>query len=170
MLLWNCADEPRQIKGINLLPVTTSSLYLGRDPAYVQRNLEALKAETALYARYGTKPTNPPPDDIWQDIYAEYRALADPAAALAQWDRWGSVELGDTRTHTLHWMLSLQQMGEPDFGVHADTTLYGVFKRPDGQRTYLAYNAGRTPLTVHFSDGQVLTVAPGTLGRAPSGP
>ncbi len=163
-------DEPRQIKGINLLPVTTSSLYLGRDPAYVQRNLEALKAETALYARYGTKPTNPPPDDIWQDIYAEYRALADPTAALAQWDRWGSVELGDTRTHTLHWMLSLQQMGEPDFGVHADTTLYGVFKRPDGQRTYLAYNAGRTPLTVHFSDGQVLTVAPGTLGRAPSGP
>ena len=30
------------------------------------------------------------PKDIWQDIFAKYLALADPAAGLAQWDRtWG---------------------------------------------------------------------------------
>jgi hypothetical protein len=60
-------------------------------------------------------------------------------------------------------MLSLEAMGTPDFGVTANTTLYSVLKRPDGQRTYLAFNAGKAPLAVRFSDGKTLTVAPGTL-------
>ena len=160
-------DEPRQIKGINLLPITTASLYLGQDPAYVKRNLDALKPEMESYAKFGKKPPSPPPADVWQDIFAKYGALADPAAALASWDRWGAVELGDTRSHALHWMLSLAEMGPPDFSVTADTTLYSVFKRADGRKTYLAYNAGTAPITVRFSDGNTLAVAPGTLQRGP---
>ena len=38
---------------------------------------------------------------------------------------------------------ALKEMGTPDFSVTANTTLYAVFKRPDGQKTYLAYNAGK---------------------------
>jgi len=158
-------DEPRQIKGINLLPITTASTYLGLDPRYVKRNLDALGPEMETYKTYGKLPPNPPPRDIWQDVFAKYGALADPAAALASWDRWGSVEVGETRTHALHFMLSLQQMGLPDFSVRADTPLYAVFKQPDGRKTYLAYNAGTTPIEVKFSDGKTLTVAPRTLGR-----
>lgn len=158
-------DEPRQTKGINLLPITTFSTYLGQDPAYVKRNVAALKPEVDSYNAIGKFPPNPPPKDVWQDIFAKYLALADPTAALAQWDRFGSVEAGDTRTHTLHWMLSLQDMGMPDFSVTADTTLYSVFKRADGHKTYLAFNAAKTPITVKFSDGKTLVVAPGTLGR-----
>ena len=160
-------DEPRQISGINLLPVAGFSTYLGRDPAYVKRNMAALKVESEVYAARGQLPPNPPPKDIWQDIFAKYTALADPAAALAQWDRYGSVELGDTRTHTLHWMLSLNEMGTPDFGVIADTPLYQVFKRADGRKTYLAFNATQAPIAVKFSDGQSLTVPPGKLARSP---
>ena len=160
-------DEPRQIKGINLLPITTASLYLGQDPAYVKRNLDALKPEMETYAKFGKKPPSPPPADVWQDIFAKYGALADPAAALAGWDRWGSVELGDTRSHALHWLLSLGEMGLPDFSVTANTTLYSVFKRADGRKTYLAYNAGTAPVSVRFSDGTTLAVAPGTLQRGP---
>ena len=124
--------------------MTTASTYLGRDPDYVKRNLGTLPAETELYydARQEAQRRTPP-KDIWQDIFAKYLALADPAAALAQWDRWGSVELGDTRTHTLHWMLSLKEMGTPDFSVTADTPLYSVFKRADGSSTYLAFNAAQ---------------------------
>jgi len=158
-------DEPRQIKGINLLPVTTVSMYLGRDPGFVRRNVDALKPEMALYAAHGKKPPNPPPADVWQDVFAKYLALADPAQALAQWDRWGAVELGESRTHALHWLLSLNETGPPDFSIGADTPLYSVFKRADGRRTYLAFNAGKAPLTVRFSDGKTLDVAPGTLGR-----
>jgi endoglucanase Acf2 len=158
-------DEPRQTKGINLLPVTAFSTYLGRDPAYVKRNVAALKPESDNYNAIGKFPPNPPPKDIWQDVFAKYLALADPAAALAQWDRYGSVEGGETRTFTLHWMLSLQEMGLPDFSVTADTTLYSVFKRADGRKTYLAYNASKSPINVKFSDGKTLNVAPGVLGR-----
>jgi hypothetical protein len=62
-------------------------------------------------------------------------------------------------------MLNLQAMGPPDFGVTADTPLHAVFKRADGSRTYLAFNARKVPLEVKFSDGKRMTVAPGALGR-----
>ena len=157
-------DEPRQIKGINLLPITTGSPYLGRYPAYVQKNLDALAPEMATYKEFGKLPSNPPPPDIWQDIFAKYQALADPKKALAMWDRWGSVELGDSRTHALHWMLSLQSMGLPDFSVTADTPLYSVFRRADGGTTHLAYNASNAPIDVKFTDGKTMKVMPRTLG------
>ena len=156
-------DEPRQIKGINLLPLTTASTYLARDPKFVKRNVDALKGEMETFAARG-KRADPP--DIWQDVFAQYLALAEPAQGLARWDRWGSFELGDTRTHALHWLLSLDEMGSPDFSVTADTTLYSVFRRADGRMTYLAYNASNAPLAVRFSDGKALTVAPRTLGRS----
>jgi hypothetical protein len=76
------------------------------------------------------------------------------------------VELGDTRTHTLHWMASLHEMGTPDLSVTADTTLFSVFRRPDGRKTYLAYNVTPQPVSVRFSDGHVMTVAPRTLERS----
>ena len=160
-------DEPRQIHGINLLPIGNFSTYLGRDPAFVKRNLAALKVESEIYAARGQLPPNPPPKDIWQDIFAKYLALADPTAALAQWDRYGSVELGDTRSHALHWMLSVNEMGTPDFGISADTPLYQVFKRADGRKTYLAFNATKAPIAVRFSDGQTLNVPAGKLVRNP---
>ncbi len=155
-------DEPRQIKGINLLPVTTASTYLGRNPDFVKRSLATLKPETDIYLARGKK-ANPP--DMWQDIFAKYMGLADPNMGLAQWNRWGTFELGDTRTHTLHYLLSLQEMGAPDFEITANTTFYSVFKRTDGRRTYLAFNAGKTPIDVTFSDGKTMTVAPNSLGK-----
>ena len=162
-------DEPRQIKGINLLPMTTASTYMARDKAFIQRSLGTLPAETEIYLARGKgygSGRDQVPKDIWQDIFAKYMALADPAAGLAQWDRWGSVETGDTRSHTLHWLLSLNEMGPPDLSVTADTPLYSVFKRADGKKTYLAFNAGAAPISVRFSDGKTLDVAPRTLGRA----
>jgi hypothetical protein len=138
------------------------STYFARDPAYVKRNLAAMKDEEKVWAGRGKK-VDPP--DIWQDIFAKYLALADPAAALATWNRWGAVELGDSRTHTLHFLLSLNDLGTPDLAVSADTPLFQVFKR-DGKRSYLAFNAGKAPLTVRFSDGQQLSVPPGQLARA----
>jgi endoglucanase Acf2 len=157
-------DDPRQITGINLLPITTASTYMARSPAYIRRNLAALKDEQAIWAARGKKVE---PPDIWQDVFAKYQSLADPAAALTQWNRWGAVELGETRSHTLHWLLSLNELGTPDLEVRADTPLYAVFKRADGRRTHLAYNAGKAPITVRFSDGTTLSVAPGALARSP---
>ena len=158
-------DEPRQIKGINLLPITTASAYMGLDPKFIKRSVGTLKGDTDTYLARG-KGYSEVPKDIWQDIFMKYLALADPQQALASWDRWGSVELGDTRSHALHWLLSLNEMGTADPLVTADTTLYAVFRRSDGRKTYLAYNATKAPLSVRFSDGTVLSVAPATLARS----
>jgi endoglucanase Acf2 len=157
-------DDPRQITGINLLPITTASTYIATHPQYVRKNLAALRDEQAIWAARGKK-VDPP--DIWQDVFAKYQSFADPAPALAQWNRWGAVELGETRSHTLHWLLSINEFGPPDPSVRADTPLYAVFKRADGKKTYLAFNTGKAPISVRFSDGQTLTVAPGALARSP---
>jgi hypothetical protein len=63
-------------------------------------------------------------------------------------------------------MLALNAMGTPDLSVTANVPLFQVFKRPDGSKTYLAFNAGKVPLKVSFSDGKVLDVAPGSLARS----
>jgi len=157
-------EEPRQIMGINLLPITTASTYLGRDPAAIERAFAALPLEVKAYQTRGITDGTPP--EIWQDVLAEYLALADPAAALKAWDRHSYVEVGETRTHTLYWIQSLAEMGRPDFSVTADTALYGVFIK-DGRRSHLAYNAGDVEKTVHFSDGVALTVPAHALARSP---
>ena len=157
-------QEPRQILGINLLPFTPASTYLGADPAYVRKLVDALPAEVAAYEKRGLLDGTPA--DVWQDIIVSYLALADPDAALAMWKRRGSVEAGETRTRTLYWMNSLKEMGSPDFSVTADTPLYAVFKDPGGARTYLAYNAGAAAKSVTFSTGKTLEVPPRSLMRS----
>ncbi|MEJ7138372.1 glycosyl hydrolase [Amphibiibacter pelophylacis] len=155
-------DEPRQIKGINLLPITTASTYLGLDPAHTRRSMATLARDSEIFESRGKKAD---PKDIWQDLFAQYTALSDPAAGRAQWDRWGSVEAGESRSHTLHQLLSLSSMGTPDFSIWADTPLHAVFKSASGQRTYLAFNSSTQARQVRFSDGTTLEVAPRSLAQ-----
>jgi hypothetical protein len=157
-------QEPREILGINEMPFTPAVTYLARDPAYVKSVIGALPAEEKAYTARGIRPHDLP-QDIWQDVIASYMALADADAALGLWNRQGMVEFGETRSHTLYWILSLKEMGTPDFSVTADTPLYGVFKDKAGARTYLAYNAKSTPVKVTFSNGKTLDVAARSLGR-----
>ena len=156
-------QEPRQILGINELPITTASTYLGRRRDYFPALAARLPAEVKAYQSRGGNDGTPP--DIWQDVIASSVAFADPELGLGLWRRSGTVELGETRTHTNHLLLRLKELGPPDFSVTADTTMYAVFRRADGDRTYLAWNAGATPLTVNFSDGTTLTVAPRSLAQ-----
>ena len=156
-------EEPRQIQGINLMPITAASLYLGRDPAYINSFVAAIAPEKRAYIKRGMDDGTP--GDIWQDVLMSYYALSDPNGAVEHWKPKGSVELGETRSHTLFWLLSLKEMGKPDFSVTADSALYSVFKDAAGKRTYMAYNAGEMTQKVHFSDGVTLTVKPHSLQR-----
>ena len=139
---------------------------MGADPAYVRSIFAQLPAAEKDYQTHGNIPSNPPSADIWQDAMASHLALADPDAGLARWSKQGSVESGDTRARTLFWLLSLREMGPPDFSVTADTPLYSVFKNAQGVPTYLAYYAHDTALHVTFSTGKVLEVAPHSLSRS----
>ena len=144
-------EEPRQIQGINLLPITTASVYLGQYPDYVKSYVSSIEPAKKTYESRGMSDGTP--SDVWQDIYASYLGLADPALGLSKWLAHGSVELGETRSHTMFWLYSLNEMGAPDFTVTANTPLYAVFKDQNGKRTYLAYNASDKDIRVLFSNG-----------------
>jgi len=153
---WWTAD-PIEIHGINWMPFTGASLYLGTDPDYIKRNLDEMWAEFNTYTGSDKNPA------MWQDIVCEYMALYDPAAALNKWNEGGSVEDGETRAHTFHWIRNLMELGTPDFTVTADTPLYSVFKK-GMERTYVAYNATDSIKSVVFSDGKVLNISPKSMG------
>lgn len=61
-------------------------------------------------------------------------------------------------------LVSLQQLVQPDFSIHADSLWYALFKRADGKRTYLAWNGDKTVGVMRFSDGSKLQVERGRLG------
>jgi hypothetical protein len=115
-----------------------------------------------IYADRG-KVANP--KDIWQDLFAKYLALVDPKAGFERWDEYGSFELGDTRSHALHWLAFLQEVGPVNLDVTADTPHYSVFENEQGVRTYLIYNPTQKSLEVNFSDGVKVDVAPQKLTR-----
>ncbi|GAB3450607.1 glycosyl hydrolase [Actinophytocola sediminis] len=147
---WFTAD-PEKIHGINMLPITGGSLYLGHDPDYVDRNVaEIVRNSGSAVPR------------SWADIIWSFQALSDADAALAAFraNSGYTVEEGESRAHTFHWLRNLSALGQVDTGVTADHPLHAVFTK-DGARTYVAANTGDQDLSVRFSDGTTLTVPPG---------
>ncbi len=150
---WTTSRE--EIHGINILPVTGGSLYLGARPDKLQRSWDLL-----LQA-------NPGPPETWHSILYSQLALADPAAAAAFLDSGApySIEGGDSNARFVHWVRTLEAVGPLVPEVHADIPTVAVFER-EGIRTYMAWNASGAPRTVSFSDGFEMTLAPGELASA----
>ncbi len=158
-------EEPRQAMGINLLPITPASVYLSQLPNDYVASF-ANKAEEARKAYDASGQSDETTKDIWQDIYASLLALKNPEKALQIWNPRGSVELGETRSHSFLWLHALSEMGVPDTSVWANVMSHAVFKNPaTGQKTYLAYNPSDAAIDVRFSDGVVLSVAPKKVAR-----
>jgi endoglucanase Acf2 len=154
--------NPEEIHGINYLPLNGGSMYLGRSPEYVRRNLADMRASNANFHKAGFPG---PADrlDRWQDVIFEYEALADPERAAARFTALGrehSSEFGETRTHSLQWFGALSALGQVDSSIRADHPTAVAFKKA-GRTRYVVYNAGKLPIAVRFSDGKRVTAAPG---------
>jgi len=145
--------EPEMIHGINVLPITPASLYLGRHPDYVQDNYDEVVLEN------GGAP------DDWVDIMWEYLALADPQTALGYFDAdpYYAPEGGESKAHTYYWLQSLASLGQLDPTVTADTPHYAVFAS-DAGTNYVYYNADEAETTIRFSDGRTVAAAPRACG------
>jgi hypothetical protein len=146
---WFSAD-PEKIQGINMLPITGGHLYLGYHPEYVRRN----------YQEIVDSGTGAPRE--WQDVIWSFLATGDPDAALARYraDNTFVPEEGESRAHTFHWIRNLAALGVIDTSVTADSPLAVTFIK-NGARTFVAANVTAQPLTVTFSTGARLAVAPG---------
>lgn len=147
------------IHGINWLPFTPASLYMGRHPAYVKKNHDRI-----VEVRKGGKDYN----NGWGDLVCMFNALQDPDSAAAYLDANPTCKVEDGNTHAFmyHWIHTLKQLGLNDANVTADHPLTGVFTR-NGKKTYVAYNSEAKPRTVTFSDGTKLEARPRTLTVSP---
>lgn len=144
------------IHGINYLPMSGGSLYLGLDPDYVRTNFEAVVAKNTEQGG-GALP------DQWVNLMWQYQAFFDPAAAVANYNNGfdslyePTFEQGETYVHGYHWVNNFNALGQVQAGVTADTPFFSVFNN-DGLLTYAAYNPGDQAITVNFSDGYQLTL------------
>lgn len=158
------SGDPEMIHGIEWLPVTGASLYLGHYPEYTRKNYEALVAERIKKSKLA--PDAKPSWNGWADLIWMYRAFSDSGDAVAQYEAASNaekaggkfpMEAGNSRTALAYWIYTLDKLGPPDRAVTADTPLYAVFAK-NGKRSYAACNDSDKDLTVHFSDGATLDV------------
>lgn len=155
--------NPQSVHGINFLPVTGGSLYLGRFPAYARKNHAALVTELAEFRRTAKKPVAPgAPFDHWADILWMYQATFDAAGARASWEKRPAdfkPEAGNSWTQTELWLRTFEALGAIDATVTADAPFAATFVK-NGKRTHVAWNVTDRPLTVTFSDRTQLTCPP----------
>ncbi len=144
--------NPEEIHGINFLPITSGSLYLGRNPSNINANY------SDMVARNGGEPT------VWQDVIWSAYAFYDPAGAVSKFNANSGYtpEDGETKAHTYHWLHNLNAMGQLDKTVTANIPTYAVFTKA-GVRTYVAWNPGASAITVSYSNGVSCSIAARTL-------
>jgi endoglucanase Acf2 len=143
------------IHGINWLPFTPASIYMGRHPDYVKKNHDRIVEKRKEGNNY---------NNGWGDLVVMFNALSDPAMASEYMEKTPdcSLEGGNTHAFMYHWIETLNTLGINDASVTADSPFANVFKK-DGVKTYAAYNFGDSPLNVAFSDGTKLVAKPKSL-------
>jgi endoglucanase Acf2 len=160
-------NNPEAVHGINWLPFTPASLYLGRYPEYCAKNYAALVAENkADDEKKGRKGADGRQWDQWADLIWMYRAFSDPQDALAQFEARPAgfkPETGNSLAFTWLWLTTLAEFGQVDRTITADTPFHAVFSK-NGKRTHVAWNGGDKPREVIFSDGLHITCAPRAFG------
>lgn len=159
------SGNPEAVHGINFLPVTGASLYLGRWPEYVEKNYAALvKENLAVDITTALKEKKPSPThdgtafDQWADVMWMYRALTDPTDALSMWQKRPAdfkPEAGNSLSATYAWLNIFMDLGKMDRNISADIPFAAVFQK-DGKRRYVGWNVSNAPITVRFSDGTLL--------------
>ncbi|RMG32344.1 MAG: hypothetical protein D6732_13520, partial [Methanobacteriota archaeon] len=144
---WFGAD-PEFIHGINLLPITSGSLYLGKHPDYIIKNYNEIVSER------GDQPV------IWKDILWQYLSMSDANLALSYYYADPNYEPfdGESRAHTMHWLYNMKKLGHVEPHVSADIPSFAVFVNNAGDTTYVAFNPGSETRTVNFSDGFSMNV------------
>lgn len=143
------------IHGINWLPFTPASIYMGRHPGYVKKNHDRIVEKRPGGRDYNTG---------WGDLVVMFSALSDPAPAAAYLEATPACNLegGNTHAFMYQWIQTLDTLGTNEASVTADHPFSNVFTK-DGKKTYAAYNFGTAPLKVSFSDGTMLSAKPGAL-------
>jgi hypothetical protein len=159
--------------GIQLVPLTGSSLYLGSNTDFVNRNYTF--ARSAI-TQPGATPVRPSAylsvlDPYLAFLNAPFNGQTALETYLSDLPKVTPINFGvpiDTTGFNIHWFDVFQAYGQVDTSVTANTVSYAVFIKTPGDpstRTYVAYNPDATPITVTFSDGSPPLTVPGRSMR-----
>ena len=150
------------IHGINWLPFTPASIYMGRYPDYVEKNYSRIVEERETGDDFSTD---------WGDLIVMFGALSKPERAARYIDKYPecSLEGGNTHAFMYHWIYTLERLGRNDRSVTSDYPFVNIYQK-DGVKTYAAFNFDESPRTVRFSDGTTLVAAPKGMTVKPSQP
>ncbi len=143
--------------GIQYLPITPSSLYLGYNPDHSRRQ----------YANFIRE--NGGVEDCWFDNFWMYQALFDPQAVLTKYDETVTIDPdGNSFANVYRWIHFFSGVGHVDVSVAAPWPYYSAFRKAN-RITMMAYNPETKSVDVPFrmrGSGvplTTLTVAPGTI-------
>ena len=107
--------NPQSLHGINFLPLTPGSLYLGQHPDYARRNHAGLvKSLAAFRAKQGKGGSPDAPFDHWADILWMQQAMFDAPGARKAWDARPAnfkPEAGNSLTFTEAWISAFERNG-----------------------------------------------------------
>ncbi len=140
---------------IEALPLAASHLYIGRNQAWLSAAWEQARRELATYPA----DTAPSPFEVLFSAIQARLPSTDPDAqidspgltgALIRINRAHAFYPGATNTMGKHWAYTNHVLGQLDTSVTADTASYGVFRTPEGTRSYVAYNPTDTATIVTF--------------------
>jgi endoglucanase Acf2 len=151
------SQDKSSIHGINFLPITGGSLYLGRHPDHILKNYQEGFSGG------------------WSDLFYEYLAFADADQAVSKYGNGVGSEAGESNVHTYHHLKSLQAVGRLNTLIGASVPSFAVFDKgvpaggTGGTRTYTAFNPDDAAATVTFTDGFSMEV-PGHAQISKQGP
>ncbi|HON06599.1 MAG TPA: glycosyl hydrolase [Verrucomicrobiota bacterium] len=164
------SNNPEMVHGINFLPITPASLYLGRYPEYCEKNYNALVNEKKEFSQKRGKTIENQTDsslwDSWTDIIIMYRALSNPEDGMKQFkERMNNLkpEAGNSLAAMYVWLCLLNEYGTVYCPITADTPLYAVFKK-DNRITHIGYNCSQQTTKIRFSDNAEITIPPRSFG------
>jgi len=141
------------IHGINWLPFTPASIYMGRYPDYVKKNHDRIVEKRKKGSDY---------NNGWGDLVVMFNSLQDSKMAvdyLASHPNC-SLEGGNTHAFMSHWIHTLDRLGGNDRSVTSTHPWVNVYVK-NGKKTYAAYQFGPTPREIKFSNGFVMVAKPG---------
>jgi endo-1,3(4)-beta-glucanase len=143
--------------GIEMVPLTGSSFYLGQNTAYVTKLWNDMKANTGVLS-------NTPNDNLWYDVYWSYLAFVDPATAISLYNNYTgrAIKNGESDANTYNWLHAFNGAGQIDGSITANYPIAAVFNKA-GNKTYVAHNYGASAITVTYSDGFSMSVPARTM-------
>lgn len=137
---WAYTHGAREIKGIQILPVTPAMMYLGYDKDYAQNNF------------YAKMLTETPGDYYWNDVWEKYHSLFSPSDAWTNFTTNPTVDDGGTKSFTYHFINYFKQYGTPVTTYSADFPSYMVTENSVGKKYYMIYNPLPINRVVRFYD------------------